>query len=862
MSTDKRIEEAVAAGEKNKRTATFVHNWCAHVKIKRSGGVGMVEMQTGLPIGHHSLECPHAVAGRMATWDLADAAIDFHDRNCVNCKHRKPVGLPNISQLVAAREKAKAEREQENRRHEAERASALAARDAKREKIRQRLTPVQATILDQLQQLDHTPTEAGTHTLVETAKVAPEHFTKEIQEHLFDLLDVGRHYSTESCLSVLDILNADRERLCDAALVALRRYDAIDVAASIVQKLVEFADGALVSGALPALIDRANPRDYPIIGGTRRQPLKEPLHAAYRRRPQNVENAVQEMLDGKSIDDVEQAARGINSIAEVNAVFPIKYARSLIAKLVRAKHLLPDVNDYDREPISVIEEAIVAAFQQVPDEIDGILQDFLEGASDDGLAAIINIYDEVLKGLRLSDSAFGGPPITPTKAHEVAFQRLIWFGTTLDGNEARNALQSSFSRDLWALTPLAVTQIDNLLGAAAILDDKYAKIGISPTSGIITQKPKTLEVLELYSTRSYFEGLRSTFVRWACQAAASAGPHAVESVLAFFEKLPEERQEFRCSLIGSLPELVKGGETLNAVLPALYTAMVGDSQLLRSTAATSLGEIAGKHRDKIPDLVFETFAPLLTDNYVIVHKAAGRALRRFSLPEALDGQVGRALLSLITIYDTNREDDRFLLDCLELFANRYELSDFTENLQGFFIRLLMSADPSEVSRDIRFWGRRLLSHRGYPQLLLTLLSDGNSIQYRGDDIFEQLSELPIESMQHGASLIEQFAIQHPRLHGGRIGVIIEALSQSGCWDRATNVAHNAYQQIEDTTWHKQEKLSSALRLVACQYEQAVHGGDGAQLIGLAERWRQTVKEREVDLEAHKKQRDPLRGLLG
>ena len=52
-----------------------------------------------------SLECPHARAGGMSAFKLADTALDFHDRNCVDCKFRKPMGFPNLSELLAERDK-------------------------------------------------------------------------------------------------------------------------------------------------------------------------------------------------------------------------------------------------------------------------------------------------------------------------------------------------------------------------------------------------------------------------------------------------------------------------------------------------------------------------------------------------------------------------------------------------------------------------------------------------------------------------------------------------------------------------------------------------------------------------------------
>lgn len=105
MIGDRDIQRTIKAGEKNRRTTELIHNWCRHAEVEKMGGTGLIEMQTGLPIGHHAMVCKHAPASGIAAWDLADAALDFHDRNCVVCKLRSPVRLPNLSELLGARER-------------------------------------------------------------------------------------------------------------------------------------------------------------------------------------------------------------------------------------------------------------------------------------------------------------------------------------------------------------------------------------------------------------------------------------------------------------------------------------------------------------------------------------------------------------------------------------------------------------------------------------------------------------------------------------------------------------------------------------------------------------------------------------
>jgi hypothetical protein len=134
----------------------LISNWCAYVSIKKSGGTGIVEQQTGLPIGHRYLECQHAPASGMAGSDLALIALDFHDRNCVDCKFRESVGLPNLTTLLSQRDAHRAQQRQAQQRAEQQVAERLAARESARQQMRPYLDTMAATTLDQISELDRT----------------------------------------------------------------------------------------------------------------------------------------------------------------------------------------------------------------------------------------------------------------------------------------------------------------------------------------------------------------------------------------------------------------------------------------------------------------------------------------------------------------------------------------------------------------------------------------------------------------------------------------------------------------------------------------------------------------------------------
>jgi len=113
---DDGIARAIQIGESNARIIELAQNWCAHLEVEKNGGTGLVEMQTGLPIGMRSFKCVHASAAGFAGMALEGIALDFYDRNCVGCNKRSTVRLPNLSQLVAERDDAK---KMDEARHEA-----------------------------------------------------------------------------------------------------------------------------------------------------------------------------------------------------------------------------------------------------------------------------------------------------------------------------------------------------------------------------------------------------------------------------------------------------------------------------------------------------------------------------------------------------------------------------------------------------------------------------------------------------------------------------------------------------------------------------------------------------------------------
>jgi len=208
LSVDRDFKIAAEAGERNRATMQLVRNWCSHVRIKKFGGTGMIEQMTGLPIGNHGLECDHATAGGMYTWHLRDAALDFYDRNCVDCKKRKAVGIPNLLSLVQERDQQRAVEAQKASAARARKAEAHEAHRLARSRLREGLSPLSSTIVDHIDEFDEQRDKHHRDRLCESARLAPEHFVAPLVTYIFGLAE-KEPWFTEAGLTILDHVKAD-----------------------------------------------------------------------------------------------------------------------------------------------------------------------------------------------------------------------------------------------------------------------------------------------------------------------------------------------------------------------------------------------------------------------------------------------------------------------------------------------------------------------------------------------------------------------------------------------------------------------------------------------------------------------------
>lgn len=258
MSRDRDIERTIRDGERNQDAKHLIHNWCRQARVQKFGGTGLIEMQTGLPIGHHAMVCDFAPASGMATWLLEESALRFHDANCVSCPHRVPVALPNLAMLVAQRDAD--HQDAQTRAQEAQRAkqAALQARATVRAELRTILPVLAKTFMDDLDRLDAERNEQVATRVIESARLAPEILVPALTEYLFSVLEGDDHWLDAPGLTLL-FDTPNQPRLVRCAMKCLRQGYALDLAAATVMQRLDYIDAADVTEAVIGLAYVATP---------------------------------------------------------------------------------------------------------------------------------------------------------------------------------------------------------------------------------------------------------------------------------------------------------------------------------------------------------------------------------------------------------------------------------------------------------------------------------------------------------------------------------------------------------------------------------------------------------------------------
>lgn len=827
---DPRIRQAVEIGAKNRRTLNLLKNWCANVGIKKYGGVGLVEQMTGDPIGHHFVVCEHARPGGMASFDLEESAVQFYDTNCVGCSYRKPVGLPNLAELVAERDAVLRRKELEEERFRQDADAARAVRRAERATLRKLLNPVQATLVDQLEALDGGGRETSDEALVTTAGLAPEAFAPQLVEHLFHLLETSEHWATGTALNTLRTLRAEPGRLVRCAVLALRRRHAERIAAEVIADGVAFVLPDDVPEILAPLVELACPLRRWVLD-REPEPVPGPLLTLHGALPRAVEAALEGLIWSQDLGVVGMAARGILVVAGTDRSAAVRLSRATISKLARGLDI-PDRESGERDILDDLRTAAGDAFEHDPKGTDELMGAFQQGATNTGCGRVFSVYREVLD--RNPKSGGDGEV-----AQDLALRRLLEAATGPMTAEVQQEVEEAFRQRSDNIREMAKGRMDALLGAAALLDER-----LRGPDELTARATNFIERMEAQSRRSGLIHIRDNLVNWVAKA-ASGDPGRIQAYLSVLVGLPEESEVLRGQMVGHLSDLVTSPETFAAILPPLYSALVGASTLARARAAHVIGQLSERQREDAPPLLLEAFVTLLSDPFVLPASSVVSALRHMDLPAHLDARVGNRLAAVIQANAESRNNSAFVVSCIRFFVNRHLKPEQRAGKAGeWLVGVLALHSPEYYARELRFFPEEFGVLPGFGQLVVMSMNDAERMSYGADDVYAALRMLDATALEaNRIDLLNMALASGDNEEGFAVrGVLIEVFGKVGDWNAATQVAERAVTVVPDTRQDAIRRLTFQSLFEAVRLERAIAEGRVADVSSISAEWRRLQRQ--------------------
>jgi hypothetical protein len=849
LNSDDRFEQAVRIKHANQRIIELAQNWCSHLAVERYGGTGMIEIETGLPIGMRRFKCPHASAVGMAGMDLGHVVLDFYDRNCVDCDKRSPVRLPNLSQLVIDRDRSREAADAAERRNAELERIAIGSRAARRVELSKNSDPATVDIFDTINRLDEDPNKQHHDILTQTAVAAAEHFDSNVKEALFDLAEAGG-IRTDAALETLSTVGADPARLCESALRALSRREAYRVAGRIVARHLSKVHDGLVEAALPALVSLA--MDVSGFMPTDSVPGDpDPLLMAYRLFPEPVERLIRILLRVDSKHPRIEACNGISIIARVDHEFGPKVLTELIDSLELTDDGFGEYGSAESWVQSVLAELMLSHEQLIDDAI----QQRMTVASDDTQAALFGVYERILRGNHSENSS--DQARATSLARELPYRRFVEM-LLHRPSSAQLTKVIWFLRDYAGLYPdLLERHAESMLGAAALI---ASDLNV-PQSSSLDITPDPLKAIEEHSRRfGLNQALDSVFDVLAAAAARNQNTVGA-SIMRTFETLNDKHDRLKAGLVRCLGAMAADAAVLADVLPLLYQAMTSQATRVRGAAAEAYAALAERDPDGLPSLVHESFMLLLLDPFVFVQAQALESLRKVSLPAPYLPRAKRSLLALISAHAGSKSTERVSRAAVEAFIELYVgTEEIPEKLRQFLLSAVERMDATNAAQVLTHWRGILHGTSRLTSTLARLLGDLSLSEYDVEGLIRALADAPAAELAVVADDLRAAAKTCDLRQIEIMYDLMEILSAAGCWKTAAEIAGDSTDRLSDTLWDRPKRLRCASFQVAAEIETAAASGDPEKVQLLSHRWLQLDLEIKQNDEAYKGKRDPLLGL--
>lgn len=812
------VARAMAIGRENEEIIALGKAWCTHIRTDRSGmGVGMVEEMTGLPITGGGFTCDYAQhPGGLAGMQLAASALGFYENNCRGCPHRAAGGrVPNLGTwaepLIAERQRREDAEEEARRIVLAERES----RAAHRRVVAASLNAAAQEVVDLVNRLDLDPADTdAAESLRAASRLAPDAFTDDVKAMLYADARVLR-------LPVLldALLNLDSHD--DPAALHSLCHDAVSegwARAEGCRHLAEHGSPEDVDDELlDAVIFHAAPGGWSMFR-TRGQPdALLHFHAVV---PDAVEARVGALLRHGEAWRRAAAASAAGTILDRDQDAGMR----LLSSFLDGLRYHEDWRDPD-EAAGEVGSAVARLLRRDPVAVDAAINAKWAGASAEHRRRLIDCYDSLAR--------HAVEPLSADAARVVLARAVSALSEpALETHDLEEDYQGSASDLLKLAVPVSPTEA---LSADVVLG--LLLVWLERERGFHEKEPiGPLGVLEKMGGEARLGGL----VRDIADAAVLVGHRDPGGFLVacaeLFEGTASSSPTVRAEVVRMAGHVAKGSANhINDALPLIYTAMLGDEQVVRAAGVEAAAEVMrALPSESIPPLLAAAAVAGLHDQYLIVVAAAIKAVQRVPA-DLIDHRAAAVQLMLAArAYAADRLRDQMVQDALNaayrLSEADQELAELVRSIALEVVKLM----PAYNARDTLHWHRWLESHDRWPDTAIHSLRMDTDLQYEhlGDDDKEallarlgrrQLAERQIDALA-------EVEIEAGKFDRGRSLLGADALTELGRPDLSVKVVNEYLAAVPETIEKRALRRSVELTLLAYRLERAIQAGDAGDRV--------------------------------
>jgi len=842
----------VALGQRNAEVIELFARFCRNVRVEVMGGVGMIEAQTGLPIGHRAFRCAYASGMTAFSMHLEDVAVEFYEEHCRGCADRVRSGLlsENIATLAEARRsasQARAERERAEADMRLRRREERSTRRLRRSAGEPYPSVAQLERADRLDPPDGSPESSDVEWLVRTASLGPEVISEATAAELVELAN-GEEVpwaTREAAQAVLVPLTAaGRVPEATAALIALANLSegpgaeagkllvaagnaarAESVTAKVARSVVElagsagdpwahamsrFSGKAIVADPAPLLLCAARNLEAVV------QVIEQMLAgAAVARQPP----VVLVGPDGQPLRAAETPASDPLGTADrprsiaAAACLPLieatpSAAPRLVAALARSLEI-PDQDRYDAPPSKTIGRTLGLALLRVYADVEPSLVEAARRISEQARVSLFGAVSTALHALDENGGSAAGPHLV-----QLTVDRLQGDWGEQVATEAALAL-----RDLARFHPDRLAgRAGGLVGSLIV---EITRPAGSATGLVVPGDPLSgLMALERRQRRATRISCLSSAIGYLVEAGADDAVQALFSLLDAEDDGSADAISVRAAATGLLGKVGVRPVHLPVVVPRLYTGLLHTDAQVRKAAVRSWAHLAGQPQP-LPSTLLDLLPALLTDGSVMV--PAMELITRLSVPPERRDSLLKLVSGIAAAFHRASFDgaESVIENCIgALRSLAFGLPDHEAETPAGLALVLSDRISVYDLRDLllSWWPPRLANSRLFAERALSVLAAPELADYfnmRDYRVQAALLACPYGTgLQPAASFTAVGALHLPD-HPWPALEMIEILQRAGRWQDAAEVARHIVAAIPGDREHEARlELATAIAEIA------------------------------------------------